>query len=69
MAGYTLEQSQTIIDNAGGCVILAEELNNIQDKFLYRQVIEYWYKKGIPSKWQLNHGRLFNRLLNKKEKS
>ena len=66
MAGYTLEQSQTIIDNAGGCAILADELNNIQDKVLYRQVIEYWYKKGIPSKWQLNHSRFFNRLLNKK---
>ena len=66
MAGYTLEQSQTIIANAGGCAILADELNNIQDKFLYRQVIEYWYKKGIPSKWQLNHSRFFNSLLNKK---
>ena len=66
MAGYTLEQSKTIIDNAGGCVIFAEKLNHIQDKFLYRQVIEYWYKKGIPSKWQLNHSRYFNRLLNKK---
>ena len=66
MAGYTIEQSQTIIANAGGCSALAKKLNLTQDKFLYRQVIEYWYKKGIPSKWQLNHSRFFNRLLNKK---
>ena len=63
MAGYTLEQSQTIIDNAGGCSALAKELN------VTRQRVEYWNKKGIPPKWQLTDGRLFNRLLNKKEKS
>ena len=66
MAGYTIEQSRTIIDNAGGCVMLAEKLNKMQDKFIYRQVVEYWNKKGIPPKWQLNHGRFFNNLLNKK---
>ena len=65
MAGYTIEQSRTIINNAGGCVILAEKLNKMQDKFIYRQVIEYWYKKGIPSKWQLQYGRYFNRYLKK----
>ena len=63
MAKYTLEQSQTIIANAGGCSALAKKLN------LTRQRVEYWQKKGIPSKWQLTDGRLFNRLLNKKEKS
>ena len=62
MAGYTLEQSQTIIDNAGGCSALAKKLN------VTRQRVEYWSKKGIPPKWQLTDGRLFNRLLNKKEK-
>ena len=60
MAGYTLEQSKTIIANAGGCSALAKKLN------LTRQRVEYWQKKGIPSKWQLNHSRFFNRLLNKK---
>ena len=65
MAGYTIEQSRTIIDNAGGCAMLAEKLNKMQDKFIYRQVVEFWYKKGIPPKWQLNHSRFFNRLLNK----
>ena len=66
MAGYTIEQSRTIIDNAGGCAMLAEKLNKMQDKFIYRQVVEFWYKKGIPPKWQLNHSRFFNRLFNKK---
>ena len=60
MAGYTLEQSQTIIANAGGCSALAKKLN------LTRQRVEYWNKKGIPPKWQLTDGSLFNRLLNKK---
>ena len=60
MAGYTLEQSKTIIANAGGCSALAKKLN------LTRQRVEYWNKKGIPPKWQLAEGRLFNRLLNKK---
>ena len=60
MAGYTLEQSQTIIANAGGCSALAKKLN------LTRQRVEYWNKKGIPPKWQLNHGRFFNHFLNKK---
>ena len=60
MAGYTLEQSQTIIDNAGGCSALAKKLN------LTRQRVEYWQKKGIPPKWQLTDGCFFNRLLNKK---
>ena len=63
MAGYTLEQSQTIIANAGGCSALAKKLN------VTRQRVEYWNKKGIPPKWQLNHGLFFIRLLNKKEKS
>ena len=60
MAGYTLEQSKTIIANAGGCSALAKMLN------LTRQRVEYWQKKGIPPKWQLTDSRLFNRLLNKK---
>ena len=60
MAGYTLEQSQTIIANAGGCSALAKKLN------LTRQRVEYWNKKGIPPKWQLNDGRFFNHFLNKK---
>ena len=38
MAGYTLEQSQTIIANAGGCSALAKKLN------LTRQRVEYWQK-------------------------
>ena len=60
MAEYTLEQSQTIIANAGGCSALAKKLN------LTRQRVEYWQKKGIPPKWQLTDSRFFNRLLNKK---
>ena len=60
MAGFTLEQSQTIIANAGGCSELAKKLN------LTRQRVEYWQKKGIPPKWQLTDSRFFNRLLNKK---
>jgi hypothetical protein len=63
MAGYTLEQSRTIIENAGGCSALARKFS------VTRQRIEYWYKKGIPSKWQLNHSRFFNRLLNKNKNS
>ena len=63
MAGYTLEQSQTIIANAGGCSALAKKLN------VTRQRVEYWQKKGIPPKWQLSDGRLFIRLLNKNTKS
>ena len=62
MAGYTLEQSQTIIDNAGGCSALARNLN------ITRQRVEYWKKKGIPPKWQLTDARFFNCLLNKKSK-
>ena len=65
MSGYRLEQSKTIIENAGGCTMLAEKLNKMQDKFIYRQVVEYWYKKGIPPKWQLNHKRYFNHFLKK----
>ena len=45
--------------------MLAEKLNKMQDKFIYRQVVEYWYKKGIPPKWQLNHKRYFNNFLKK----
>lgn len=62
MAGYTLEQSKTIIENAGGCSALAKKFN------VTRQRVEYWQKKGIPPKWQLTDGRLFNRLLNTKTK-
>jgi hypothetical protein len=62
---YTLEQSKTIIENAGGCSALATKLNKIQSGFITRQRIEHWNKKGIPAIWQLTYGRFFNRLLKK----
>ena len=62
---YTIDQSKTIIINAGGCTALAKKLNKMQDKFISRQRIEYWEKKGIPPIWQLKYGRFFNRLLKK----
>ena len=67
---YTIEESKTIIENAGGCAELAKKLNNRlppNPKPITRQTVEWWAKKGIPAIWQLKYSRYFSYLLKRSD--